>query len=305
MGNILSKGLLWAYDFAASGAASMRVWDLKTDTVISTFVPGNGTYGNGRGVAFDPSDGFIWTTRVTGVGGFGDGFIHKNNPLTGEEILTIPDPGGVNGPGIGALDMDPDDCTLWAAVYLPILKNDPETEQQVLVSRFYNLNPRNGKVIKIIEIPFQGDPSIDGNDTLAIARPSDLGGKKVILSDAGEIRNQLFAVDVNTGMILKTYTLPVGVAGIDEDENTGDLIVTDVFSNFYNLGPAPYNTIIGILDNLSHSVEDISLNQPRKCKNKGHASSGSHGSSGSHSDDSSGSHGSSGKRNRKRKSKKG
>jgi hypothetical protein len=202
--------------------------------------------------------------------------------LPGEEILTIPDPGGVNGPGIGALDMDPDDCTLWAAVYLPILKDDPETGQPILVSRFYNLNPRNGKVIKMIDIPFKGDPTIDGNDTLAIARPSNLGGKKVILSDAGEIRNELFAVDVHTGKILETYSLPVGVAGIDEDENTGDLIVSDVFNNFYNLGPAPYNTIKGVLENLSHAVEDISLNQPRKCKGKGHDSSGNHESSGSH-----------------------
>ncbi|MDR7080554.1 hypothetical protein J2Y03_005641 [Neobacillus niacini] len=198
------------------------------------------------------------------MGGFGDGFIHKNNPFTGVEILTIPDPGGVNGPGIGALDVDPDDCSLWAAVYRPIFNQ----QEGIFVSRIYNLNPRNGKVIKTIDIPFQGDPTIDGNDTLAIARPSDLGGRKVILTDAGEIRTELFAVDVNTGAILKAYILPVGVAGIDEDEVTGDLIVTDVFSSFYNLGPAPYGTIKGTLDNLSHSVEDISLNQPRRCGNE-------------------------------------
>ena len=129
------SGLLWAYD--AGNNAPIRVWDLSTDILVTTFVPRNG---NGRGVAHDPTDGNIWTTTLLAFFN-GDGLIHKNPPLGGPDITTIPDPGGFNGPGIGALDYDPEENVLWAAVYQPI-------DDQ---SFFYKLNPSNGNIRDVPE----------------------------------------------------------------------------------------------------------------------------------------------------------
>lgn len=104
---------------------------------------------------------------------------------------------------------------LWAAVYQPINGE----------SLFYKLDPSDGSILKTCSLPFQGGGV--GNDTLAVARPADLGGTKVLLTDAGEVLSTLFAIDITTCSVLKSYNLPVGVTGIDEDDNTGDLIVTN------------------------------------------------------------------------------
>jgi hypothetical protein len=241
------SGRLWAYD-AANSNASMRVWNLATNTLAATFTLRTGDFwGNGRGVAFDATDGNIWNT-VVNADFAGDGLIHKNPALGGADITTIPDPGGINGPGIGALAYDTEDNTLWVAVYQPINN----------MSRFYKLNPANGNVLKTCEIPFAGAVGDEGNDTLAVAHPSDLGGKKVLLSDAAEFASTtLFAVDPTTCQIVKQYTLPVGVTGIDEDQTTKDLVVTNIFS-FYDLGSAPYNAIKGSFPTQG-LVEGISL----------------------------------------------
>lgn len=240
--HLLPSGRLWVY-YAEVSNAPLKVWDLSTDTVVTSFVPRNG---NGRGVSYDPTDGNIWNSTLF-AGKTGDGLIHKNPPLGGPDIRTIPEPGGAGGPGIGALDYDPEENVLWAATHLPV-------GGQV---RFYKLQPSDGAVLKTCSMAFQGGG--DGNDTLAIARPGDLGGTKVLLTDAGDwdAPHQLLAIDVNTCAVLKTYAIPVGVSGIDVDDATGSLIATDTIS-FYNLGPAPYNTI-GPPMGAAGDAEDISL----------------------------------------------
>jgi hypothetical protein len=120
------------------------------------------------------------------------------------------------------------------------------------------VNPANGNVLNTCEIPFAGGVGDEGNDTLAVAHPGDLGGKKVLLSDAGEFSSTtLFAIDPVSCQILKQYALPVGVTGVDEDPVTKDLVATNIFS-FYDLGPAPYATIRGSFPTQG-LVEGISL----------------------------------------------
>jgi hypothetical protein len=246
-GTLLASGRLWAHS-ASGGPSPITVFDLTTDTQITQFsVPGNG-----RGVAFDPRDGNIWDTSVFGSFN-GDGLIHKHPALGGAEILTIPDPGGVGGPGIGALDFDAQENVLWASSYQPVNGN--------IV--YYKLNPSNGAVLHSCTYPMQGSGT--GNDTMAITRPSDLGGKKVILTDAGEFGLlPLVAIDVNTCEPLKTYTLPVGVTGIAVDSATGDLIGTNPTSQtFFNFGTAPYASIISQLVTNVPNVEDITLGETK------------------------------------------
>jgi len=246
-GTLLASGRLWAHS-ASGGPSPITVFDLTTDTQITQFsVPGNG-----RGVAFDPTDGNIWDTSVF-TGFNGDGLIHKHPALGGAEITNIPDPGGVGGPGIGALDFDAQENVLWASSYQPVNGN--------IV--YYKLDPSNGAVLHSCTYPMQG--SGEGNDTMAITRPSDLGGKKVILTDAGEFGLlPLVAIDVDTCQKLKAYTLPVGVTGIAVDSATGDLIGTNPTSQtFFNFGTAPYASIISQLVTNVPNVEDITLGETK------------------------------------------
>src|SRR5204862_3702827 len=72
--------LLWGYE-ASFGNSRILSY------TIAPFVPGptcvpdaaaGGPTGNGRGLAFDPLDGNLWTTRLTVF--LGDGYIHKVIP---------------------------------------------------------------------------------------------------------------------------------------------------------------------------------------------------------------------------------
>lgn len=248
-------GRLWTY-YAFGRPAGMAVWNLATDSLTTTFVP---RPGNGRAVAFDPTDGNIWVAALNSV--YGEGFIYKYPPMGGGVITSIPDPGGVNGPGIGALDYDAEENVLWATSYQPVGNG----------SRLYKLNPANGAVLATCQAPFHPESGL-GNDTLAIARPADLGGKKVLLTDGGELLNTLYAIDASTCAILKTYNLPVPVSGIDVADDSGEMIAATFLSApvvngyesiLYNLGAAPYNTIQSqfttpkIAD--GDAIEDISL----------------------------------------------
>jgi uncharacterized repeat protein (TIGR01451 family) len=249
-GPLILSGRLWAYNAldGATNTSPMRVWNLSDDNLVATFVlRSESPYNNGRGVAYDPTDGNIWNSEVDSFNG--DGVIHKNPPLGGPDITTIPDPGGVNGPGIGALAYDSETNVLWAAAYQPI------NGQSLL----YELDPSNGDVLATCQVPFQGGG--EGNDTLVVAHPLDLGAKKVLLTDGGEILSTLFAIDPETCQVVKTYSIPVGATGIDEDQTTGDLIVSNT-STFYDLGPAPYNTIIGSFPTQG-DVEGISIEKTK------------------------------------------
>jgi hypothetical protein len=229
----------------------MRLWNLSTDTLITSFIP---RYGLGFGVAHDPTDDTIWTSTMANDNNgvyVGDGLIHKLPPEGGADITTIPDPGGVNGPGIGALDYDPQEHVLWAIAARPVGG----------YARLYKLDPNTGAILKTCALGAGGTPV----DTIAIAHPADLNGRKVILTDLGDTLDPprpLFALDPTTCGIVKIYNVPVGVTGIDEDPVTGDLIAANwFFHSFYNLGQAPYSTIVTTLE-AQGTVDDISLETP-------------------------------------------
>ena len=249
-GTLRPSGRLWAYD-ALGGAAGplVRVWDLAGDAIVTSFAPRPGI---GRGIAYDPTDGTVWTSTLNGLPG--DGFIHKNPALGGPDLTTIPDPGGVGGPGIGALDYDAEDDVLWAAAYQPVAG----------MSLIYKLDPGTGAVLATCSVPYAGGPV--GNDTLAVARPSDLGGAKVLLTDAGEELTSLLAIDPATCAVVKTYRLPIGVTGIDVLDSTGEMIAASLSGNglFYNLGPAPYDAVLAAMFTQGN-VEDIAVVEAPPC----------------------------------------
>lgn len=237
--------------YATHLGTSSQVWGIEAGTIskIHHFDPTTDTttlisrvptssIENGRAMASDGTN--IWYTFV--VDGFrGDGKIHKIAPTGGPDIATIPDPFGFNGSGIGALDFDGKD--LWALSYLPS-NNGTET--------VFKIDSASGTVLASCDVPF-GDQGA-GGDTLAI-----VNGK--ILTDAGELLNKL--TEYNTpssigGVCARTgnvFMLPVNVTGVDTD-SAGNLLATDL-STLYNLGPAPYSTILSSQANAFPSEEDI------------------------------------------------
>lgn len=244
--SLLPKGLLWEAR-ASNGNAPILVWDLATDAVVASFQT---TGYNGRGAAIDPVDGNLWTSNVKkGTDYPGDGWIHKYPRLGGAELASIPDPGGLDGPGIGALDFDREEGVLWAAAYRPIGGE----------SVFYKLDPATGRVLKTCSFPFQD--SLPGNDTLAVACPADIGGRKVLLTDGGEGGlGTLFAIDTSDCSVVQTYSIPVGVTGIDVDDETGVLIgANHATESLVNLGRAPYGAVVSSLPVGSRMSEDLSL----------------------------------------------
>lgn len=265
--SIEPSGRLWVAFSSNSGlTAFARNYDLSADRLAATTFytdQDSVTRPNIRGMAYDPTDGNTWVTFLLAdqaqSPGPGDGVIHKKPAIGAGDLATIPDPGGHGGPGIAALDYDPEENVLWAAAYAPVNGQ----------SLFYKLNPSNGNVLKTISIPaaLTSDGLPQPNDTLALARPADLFGAKVLLSDGGlSATSLLFAVEVDSGAILKSYSMN-GLGGIDVDEVTGDLLsVQDRLDDalIINRGPAPYNAIKSTLtiDNFGYGqVRDISLDQ--------------------------------------------
>jgi hypothetical protein len=236
--------------YATHLGTSSQVWGIEAGTIskIHHFDPTTDTttpisrvptssIENGRGMAYDGTN--IWYT-IVGNGFQGDGKIHKIAPTGGPDISTIPDPFGSNGSGIGALDFDGKD--LWALSYLP--SNNAET--------IFKIDSNSGTVLASCDVPF-GDQGA-GGDTLAI-----VNGK--ILTDAGELLNRLTEYNVPSGIggacarTGNVFTLPVNVTGIDTD-SAGNLLATDA-STLYNLGPAPYSTILSSQVNAFPFEEDI------------------------------------------------
>ena len=209
----------------AAGISKIHQFDPTTDTTTPISRVPTSDIENGRGIASDGTN--IWYTIV--MDGFrGDGKIHKIAPTGGPDITAIPDPFGSDGRGIGALDFDGRD--LWALSYLP---SDNGTET------VFKIDSNTGTVSASCDVPF-GDEGA-GADTLAI-----VNGK--ILTDAGELLNNLTEYNPPSGIggacarTGNVFTLPVNVTGIDTD-SAGNLLVTDL-STLYNLGPAPYSTIL-------------------------------------------------------------
>jgi hypothetical protein len=261
---------LWGYQAAAANAA-VGLWDIGTpaDPFISSCVPAGGlvppnAFGNGRGITHDPADGNLWYS-VLNIGLFvGDGLIHKMNPSC-TELFTIPfgdGPGGSVQDSIGAIDYDPDDGMLWVAGYQPIGG----------LSYLYKVNSATGAILDSCTVPFAGGGV--GNDTLAEAKLSGLGGSgSYLLTDAGEVLTGLMAVDEATctgggaGTVVTTFTLPVGVTGIDYER--GVLIATDLVSTIYSLGGPPFAAVVTSSPAAPGptGLEDITLksNRPPSC----------------------------------------
>src|SRR5690349_12039946 len=87
--------VLWGYE-ANFSASKINLYDINTtgSPITATCVPPGSI--NGRGLAFDPTDGNLWYTFVDPPTGFvGDGMIHKTTPptptnMTCTAVTTIP-----------------------------------------------------------------------------------------------------------------------------------------------------------------------------------------------------------------------
>jgi hypothetical protein len=254
---------LWGYESDLRIFSDSRILEYDigpADAFISSCVPLGSLAG--RGLAFDPTDGNLWYTFVDIVsrpGAFlGDGLIHKTTPPPGcAPVTTIPfgdGPGGTVQDAVGALDVDPDDGSIWAAGYQPV------GGQSVL----YKVNPTTGAIIDSCQVPF-GDAGGEGNDTLTEAKLTGLPGSgSYLLTDAGEVAtmpNDLLVVDEATctgggaGTVVATYPKAVGMTGIDYETK---LIATDLHQIF-NLGNPPFAPPLATMLAAPSTLEDITL----------------------------------------------
>jgi hypothetical protein len=216
----------------AAGISKIHQFDPTTDSTITISRVPTSNSENGRGIASDGTN--IWYTILNATGFRGDGKIHKIAPTGGPDIAAIPDPFGPNGRGIGALDFDGRD--LWALSYLQSGNN---------TQTVFKIDSNTGTVLASCEVPDGGGGV--GADTLAIVK-----GK--ILTDAGELLKNLTEYNPPSGIggvctpTGNVFTLPVPVTGIDTD-SAGNLLVTDL-QTLYNLGQAPYSTILASQPNV-------------------------------------------------------
>ena len=245
---------LWGYE--AGTASRILEYDIgPADAFVSSCVPAGSL--NGRGLAFDPTDGNLWYTFVDGSFA-GDGLIHKTTPPPAcAPVTTIPfrdGPGGTVQDDIGALDVDPDDANLWVAGYHPIGGE----------SFLYKVDRTTGALIDFCHVPFGGGG--EGNDTLTEAKLSGLPGSgSYLLTDAGEIvtaPNDLLVVDEasctggGSGTVVTTFPKTVGMTGVDYETR---LIATDLASIF-DLDNAPFGAALAVMSAApSSQLEDITL----------------------------------------------
>lgn len=292
---------VWGYQ-AKFGNAKIFEYDLAEHTLVSSCIPDESGPGNpldlpanGRGLALD-SDGDFFYTRLADVtiedplGGDpivnqkqGDGLIHKvdfrgdeGGPCQDRGTIDFGDgPGGDDQDDLGALDVDPDDGTLWAAGYKPVETACLEgiTCTPIRKSFLYNVDPGTGEIIDSCWVPFTGGG--DGNDTLAVANLDvGQGTQKYLLTDGGdEVSDpgapvQLLAVPA-TGctdglMAEEDAAFPrLGrYSGIDYED--GRLIASNVpTTELWDLGDVPFDTIHDRMDTPGAEdpevIEDITL----------------------------------------------
>ena len=252
---------LWGIEAQPTATTPSKIHKFDPSTDITTIIPRipASDLENGRGMASDGMN--LWYTILVGNAPGdprppGDGKIHKIAPTGGPDLATIPDPFGPKDRGIGALDFD--GKHLWAISYYP---SDNRTET------IFQIDINTGTVLSSCDVPFRGGG--DGADSLAI-----VNGK--ILTDAGERLTKLIEYNLPTstgGMCASTgnvFTLPVGVTGIDTDD-LGNLLVTNS-TTLFNLGTAPYNTVVALQPNAFSLEEDITTEQsvvvPGVCPDK-------------------------------------
>src|SRR2546428_4327371 len=259
--------LLWGYEasFGSARILSYRLDPLATGPDCVPDAAAGGPTGNGRGVAFDPLDGNLWITRLTGF--VGDGLIHKVTPPqvtpgTCPQVSVIPfgdGPGGMIQDDIGALDLDQGSKHIWAAGYAPISVGGGP-----LRNYFYLVNRNNGKIIQSCFIPANLLNGAGFNDSLSYARPPGLAGSgEYLMTDGGEffagaplkVIDTASCHDGKEATVVATFTTAHGLTGIDFE--WPGLLSTDVFT-IYNDGNPPFmsSTVIGPTNAL---LEDIAL----------------------------------------------
>jgi hypothetical protein len=272
--------LLWGYE-ASFGFSRILSYSIDPYLPGPDCVPdaaAGGPTGNGRGVAFDPLDGNLWTTRLTGFLFLGDGLIHKVTPPnvtpgTCPQVAVIPFGDGpciplVSGcaiqDDIGALDVDQGSKHIWAAGYAPISVGGGP-----LRNYFYLVNRNNGKIIQSCYIPANPlTPADDFNDTLSYARLKGLSGSgQYLLTDGADffpgfdikVIDTASCHDGKQANVVTTFSNTHGLTGIDF-EWPGLLSSSGPFGNLYNDGNQPFtsSTVIGP-STAPFGVEDISL----------------------------------------------
>jgi hypothetical protein len=262
--------LLWGYE-ASFGFARILSYN------IAPFAPGpdcvpdaaaGGPTGNGRGVAYDPLDGNLWITRLTGFAG--DGLIHKVTPpqvtpgiCPQVDVIPFGDgPGGLIQDDIGALDLDQGSKHIWAAGYAPISVGGGP-----LRNYFYLVDRNNGKILQSCYIPANVLNGLGFNDSETYARlPGLPGSGQYLMTDGGEFfeGSSLEVIDTagchdgKEATVVATFLTTHGLTGIDFE--WPGLLSTDAFFNIYNDGNQPFtsSTVIGPA-NATFGLEDISL----------------------------------------------
>jgi hypothetical protein len=262
--------LLWGYE-ANFGMSRIFSYSFDPYTPGPDCVPdaaANGPSGNGRGVAYDPLDGNLWITRLTGF--VGDGFIHKvippnATPIPGTcpQVKVIPfgdGPGGTIQDDIGALDLDQGSKHIWAAGYAPISVGGGP-----LRNYFYLVNRNNGKILQSCFIPANLLNGAGFNDSLSYARlPGLPGSGQYLLTDGGESFTAPLQVidtagchDAKQAPVVATFSTTHGLTGIDF-EAPGLLSADPYF--LYNDGNKPFTstTVLGPTG-ATFGLEDISF----------------------------------------------
>jgi hypothetical protein len=255
--------LLWAYE-ASFGSARILQYSIAPYAPGPDCVPDAAA--NGRGVAYDPLDGNLWITRLTGF--VGDGLIHKVKPPnvapgTCPQVKAIPfgdGPGGLIQDDIGALDLDQGSKHIWAAGYAPISVGGGPFRNY-----FYLVDRNNGRILQSCYIPANVLNGLGFNDSLTYARLKGLPGSgQYLMTDGGEFfaGSPLEVIDTASchdgkeAPVVATFSTTHGLTGIDFE--WPGLLSTDAFFNIYNDGNQPFSssTPIGPTNAL---LEDISL----------------------------------------------
>ncbi len=255
-GCVAGGNTFWANQAALGGGLLIKVD--SCGNVLHSFNPPSATYSNGRAVTMN-DDGNVIYSALDGTGGLtgcgfpgfcGDGLIHTVDQTGGSDMSTIPDPGGVGGNGIGAMDFQKG--ALYAISYLV----DGSGNHVV-----YKLDPSTGAVLASCTVP---DDGTIGADTLAVR-----GGS--FYTDNGEFSSltlnqyKLPTVPGGGACIFKTsFTLPSGVTGIDFGAE-GHLFAVTASSglgSICDLGVAPYSSILSCEAVPPGGIEDIATNAP-------------------------------------------
>jgi len=214
--------LLWGYEANFSNSM-LHTYTFDPYSVGPTCVPSGPNIpaaSNGRGVAFDPIDGNLWISRLTGF--TGDQEIHKVTPPnvtpgTCPEIKTLfvhAKDGQPVQPDYGALDVDNKSKQIWAAGYSPVSSGG------ALRNYFYEVNRNNGLILQSCFIPIFSDGF---NDSLTVMKHTDLpGSAQQLVTDGGEffgttekVIDQASCHDGNEASVVATTNTDHAVTGID------------------------------------------------------------------------------------------